>query len=309
VLRDIDIALAMREHLAEANPELTTAVSFIGSVCGRSYAPKGETMTGPVISSTKRSVVVDTPPPVIESSEHAKPPTIATNVGKMVIRGIERGGGDVESDSDHETTDIVVLEDTEMSEGETSGDESGSSSSSGGSLRSSEHSRASRKRAAEESLERKHRRVGQQPFPGATNRGEGGCRIYLQTRGTAERAATDDAIAKNRVGTEIAGDPLYASIDEAAGPSGNRDKVTNKDAVKDMEVNATDLNFDATPGPSPATAYATPFVAVNAVFNVPAQMLRIVDLCASADARDVIPARESRTVATTSDAAVAAAAP
>jgi len=35
VMRDIDVAMAMREHLATINPKLDTATSFIGSVCGR----------------------------------------------------------------------------------------------------------------------------------------------------------------------------------------------------------------------------------------------------------------------------------
>jgi len=34
-LREIDIAMTMREHLAITNPEMGTAVAFLGAVCGR----------------------------------------------------------------------------------------------------------------------------------------------------------------------------------------------------------------------------------------------------------------------------------
>jgi len=58
------------------------------------------------------------------------------------------GGGDVESDSDREEIAVVVLDDTDMSLAESSGDESISRSSSGGSSSGSWRGRISRKRAA-----------------------------------------------------------------------------------------------------------------------------------------------------------------
>jgi len=75
------------------------------------------------------------------------------------------------------------------------------------------------------------------------------------------------------------------------------------------EKGDTDPNFDATSGPSSVIACATLFVAVSAIFNVPAKLLRSTDACASADARDEVLMRESGKVATINDADVAAVTP
>jgi len=68
-------------------------------------------------------------------------------------------------------------------------------------------------------------------------------------------------------------------------------------------------DFDATPGPAPAIARTTPFVEINARFNVPAELLRKTDVRTPTDACDVAPTRESAGVATSNDAAVEAATP
>jgi len=72
VLRDIDIAMAMREHLAGINPELATATSFIDAVCGRSYVPESVEATRPVIANPRGPVRVDTPTPPTTTAERAK---------------------------------------------------------------------------------------------------------------------------------------------------------------------------------------------------------------------------------------------
>jgi len=118
VLRDIDLAMVMREHMAGISPELATANSFIDAVCGRSYASGSGEATRPVVADPRVSGRVATPTPPTVTAERAKPPTFAPNVEGLAIRGRERGGGDVESDSDRETTEVVIVEDTEMSEGE-----------------------------------------------------------------------------------------------------------------------------------------------------------------------------------------------
>jgi len=74
VLRDIDIAIAMREHLAVTNPELTMATSLIGAVWDRSYTPKNEAVMGTVVASGKESGVVDIHPSVAESSKVRETP-------------------------------------------------------------------------------------------------------------------------------------------------------------------------------------------------------------------------------------------
>jgi len=91
--------------------------------------------------------------------------------------------------------------------------------------------------------------------------------------------------------------------DVACGPS-----VSMREASTG-EKDDTGPNFNATSGPSSAVARTTPFVAINAIFNVPATLLRSTDVCASADACDVILTRESGKVATINDAAVAAVTP
>jgi len=177
VLRDIKIAIAMRKHLAVTNPDLTMAASIIGAVRGQTYAPKNKATEEAVMTSGKRSSKVDISPSTARAPESMNPTTTISSAKGIETGGRYRGGGDVESDSEPETTDVVVLDDTERSGEETSGNESGSGSSSEGSSYSSGHSRAGRKRAADESLKREHRGAGRQPFPGATSRGTGGCQF------------------------------------------------------------------------------------------------------------------------------------
>jgi len=183
-LRDIDIAEKMREHLAETHPELTTAASFLDSVCGRMRAPKknetsessaakkGELTTAETsdasVAKKGESIVAETSESTAAKAIES-PATKMSGVGatEQPSHGITlpskavpesgrkigvdkyRGGGDFESDSDREMTDVVILGDTEMSEGETSDNESESQSGSCSGSYSSAHSRASRKRAAE----------------------------------------------------------------------------------------------------------------------------------------------------------------
>jgi len=174
LLREIDVATAMHEHLLEANPELANATSFLDAVCGRTYAPKKGKTNDPAVWGAGETRATETPPHTIKMLGREQPPSVKPGFGESVSGDRRTRVGEVESDSEHETTDVVVLEDTKMSEGETLGNESGSGSSSGGSSYGSGHIRASCKRAADESLEREHRRIGQQPFPGATSRGAGG---------------------------------------------------------------------------------------------------------------------------------------
>jgi len=334
VLRDIDIAMAMREHLAGTNPELTTATSFIGAVCGRSIAP-GILRAG--TANFKVPVELGTRAPPITTAERTKPSAFVSKREEMSIRGRERGGGDVESDSDPETTDVVVVDDTEMSQGETTDNESTSSSSSSNSSRSSEHSRASRKRAADESPEQEHRGVGRQPFPGVVSRGKGGCRVHVPALGTARNATSTGASAGNvnseaesgallASGRQKGGnqdEPIYRGLDKGAGSietTGVRAETpvpyvaggTSASArgATTREKDDVDPNFDAIPGPAAGTTTRTaPFVAVNARFNVPARLMRNNDVCASSDACGVVPMREPAESAIVYDAAIPAATP
>jgi len=165
LLREIDIATAMHEHLLETNPELTNTISFLDAVYGRTYAPKRGGANEPAVSGTGEMTTTEMPPRTIESLGRAQPSNSKPGFGELASTDKRKGGGDVESDREHETTDVVVLEDTEMSGGETSDNESGSGSSSCGNSYSSGHSRASRKRAADEPLEQEHRRVDDNRSP------------------------------------------------------------------------------------------------------------------------------------------------
>jgi len=60
MLREIDVAAVMREHLAETNPELTTAASFLDSVCGRICAPKKTEMSESTAAQTSESTAAQT---------------------------------------------------------------------------------------------------------------------------------------------------------------------------------------------------------------------------------------------------------
>jgi len=191
-LRDVEVALAMREHLAVTDPGLVMASSLLSAVRGQPRAP--ETKTGGKIVATSASR---------PSRAETSPST-----------GRYRGGGDVESDSEPETTDVVVVDDTEKSEGEMSGDESSSESSSGGSSSDSGRSRVSRKRAADGSPEREYIERGRQPFPGATSRSTGGCRVHLPTPEAAE-CATTEALSANRETTTVVHDVPCVMINTA----------------------------------------------------------------------------------------------
>jgi len=120
MLREIDVVETMREHLAETNPELTTAASFLDSVCGRIRAPKktetNEFTAAKMIVSTeiRKSEVGTTDQPSHKTVSSSR---AVSGYGGTVRVDKYQGCGDVESDSDHEMTDIVVVGDTEMSEG------------------------------------------------------------------------------------------------------------------------------------------------------------------------------------------------
>jgi len=208
-LRDAEIAIAMREHLAATNPELVMAASLIGAVRGQ---PHLQTVT----ASAMRPSKADTPPSTVRASENIKQTTTASSAKGTEIGsgGRYRGGGDVESDSEPEATDVVVVDDTEKSGGETSGNESSSGSSSDGSSSNSGHSRVSRKRAADESPEREYIERGRQPFPGAVSRGIGGCRVHLPKRDTADCATTEEVRA-NREPTTTARDIPFVTVNTA----------------------------------------------------------------------------------------------
>jgi len=153
-----------------------------------------------------------------------------------------RGGGDVESDSEPEETEVVVLEDSEMSVDGSSGDESRSRSS--GSSYGSGHSRANRKRTAEDSPERESRPASRHPFPGTVSRRTGGCRLYLPIRDTVTRTTVEPV-------------PMREEIARDRG---------------DIGVEAVSkFGTDVVAGPS--SAMADPFVVVNATLNVPVQLL------------------------------------
>jgi len=145
VLRDIDIAVAMREHLAATNPELSTAVAFLSSVCRQPYTERK--------SDAKRGGIPDLPERTASKERRTATTSQATGTlgsetlpetssyaGEVATGDVRRGRGDVESDSDHDEGEVVVLDDTEMSIGESSGDESRSRSSYSGSSYSSGHS-------------------------------------------------------------------------------------------------------------------------------------------------------------------------
>jgi len=277
ILREIDAAEAMRERLAETNPDLTTVASFLDSVCGRTRAPKkteiSEITAAETIEpmATRKSEVgtMDQPSHNTILSSRA-----VSGYGKTARVDKYQGCGDVESDSDHEMTDIVVVGDTEMSEGETSHNESESQSSSSSTSCSSGRSRASCKRAAEDSLEREPRRAERRPFPGVTSRGEGGCRVYLPTRETAERAATDETAAGDAEAvTEVASSRFEASgMGERAKPIShvaNRVHVPTETSAG--EKSTTEIKADATTYPT--IAYDAPFVVRNTVLNVPVRLL------------------------------------
>jgi len=191
--REIDVAAALSRRMTEDHPKLASAASFLNTVCGRETESKKSLVkkanTGKVTAATKSTVRSSRTDNAIEQTLSIKEVPHAMAAEKS---GAGRGGGDVESDSDHDEPEVVVLEDTEMSGGESSGDESQSRSSFGGGSSSFCQSRASRKRAAEDSPEREHGGLLRQRFPGAISRGAGGCRVYLPTN---IAVTSEDAVA------------------------------------------------------------------------------------------------------------------
>jgi len=252
LLRDIDVAEAMREHLAATSPELNAAMTLLSSVRGRpNVASKSGRAELPRAVVDKKGMVdkdgsvgrerpmATTSGTVLASGSRSLPKS-TPRIGGTVSVKRRSGGGDVESDSEHKETEVLVLEDSEVSLGGSSGDESRSRSS--GSLYSSGRSRTSRKRTTEDSPEREPRRVGQQPFPGAIGRGIGGCRIYLPTRDMVKCTADD----------------FVPACDEVA-----HNREEKSEAVPRFDI-------DTTVGPSSATA--TPFVIRSTTLNVPVQL-------------------------------------
>jgi len=172
VMRDIEVAMAMREHLAVTNPELDTAMSFIGSVCGRPTGQRDKlqeaTPVGVATSSIEVAMEVEvaTAPPCEEKIPESAPPARATakaETKKNLDRNMGRGG-DVESDSDREEAAVVVLDDTDMSEEESTGEKSRSRSSFCGSSSESGRSQTNRKRAAEDSSDQDYDPPARQAF-------------------------------------------------------------------------------------------------------------------------------------------------
>jgi len=286
VLRDIEIAIAMREHLAVTNPDLAMAASLIGAVRGQPHTPKDKATEEVIKASGKRSSKVDVSPSTARAPESMDPTATVPSAKGRETGSRYRGGGDVESDSEPETTDVVVVEDTERSGGETSGNESSSGSSSESSSSSSRHSLASRKRAADESLERAHRGTGRQPFPGATTRGTGGCRVHLPTRETAECAAIEELRA-NRESTTVVRE--VASLESAGLVKSARTKTITGATANQTATIARDI----------------PFVTINAAVRIPAQLLTPPQPRASKNEneREVMMevVREAATTRTTSD--------
>jgi len=73
VLRDIDVAMAMREHLATTNPKLDTATSFLGSVCGRPTG-RGDKIreVAPLANAVAMEVGATTAPPCLWENRPAR---------------------------------------------------------------------------------------------------------------------------------------------------------------------------------------------------------------------------------------------
>jgi len=197
VMRGIDDAMAMRKHLAATNPELDTAMSIIGSVCGRPIGRREKLCeVAPVRVSTSSievamEVEVATAPPCEEKIPVKAPPARAVTSAETKKNDDRKmcRGGDVESDSDREEAAVVVLDDTDMSKGESTGEESRSRSSFWGSSSELGCSRMNRKRAAEDSPHRDYDPPARQTFPGVVSRGKSGCRVYVPTQETVEGEA------------------------------------------------------------------------------------------------------------------------
>jgi len=225
VLRDIDVAMAMREHLAVTNPELDTATSFLGSVCGRPTGRRGKIQDITPLSYIFAMEVGRTTTPPCEERIPDSVPTARMTASADTKEKVDRnkgGGGDVESDSDREEAAVVVLDDTDVSQGESSGEESRSRSSFGGSSSGSWRSRASRKRAAEESPDRDYEPPARQAFPGVVSRGKSGCRIYVPNQGTGEKEAMRTATSIDEIASTGGSDDHHDGDDGGTDGGGGR---------------------------------------------------------------------------------------
>jgi len=271
MLREIDVAEAMREQLAETNPELVSAASFLDGVYGRVSKKPGASEATSAKAIEPTAIEIPKGVTMGQPLRNTVPPSRS-------VPG--HGCEDLESDSDPETTDIVVVGDTEMSEGETSDDVSDSQSSSDSSPYSSGQSRASRKRAAENSLEREPRKASRHPCPGAASRSDGGCRILLPTH-EVERTATDE-MATGEETAIVRSEPTgTARRKETASYAVNETGVPQRSAASGKET--TVVNTDTTTYPCPAIAFGAPFVVRNTVVNVPVQLLSTTSACATSN--------------------------
>jgi len=93
LLHDLEIARAMREHLAVTNPELTMAASLLGAVRCQSYAPKNEAAGKTAIAIDKKSSKADIPPSVADASDSAKQSKTVLSVEELETGDRDRGGG------------------------------------------------------------------------------------------------------------------------------------------------------------------------------------------------------------------------
>jgi len=93
LLRDIDVAVAMREHFAAINPELNAATTFLSSVCGLPYEAKESGILGlPGPRVSKRDPIATTSCAVEASGNESLPKTLM-HVGITASGNKQRGGG------------------------------------------------------------------------------------------------------------------------------------------------------------------------------------------------------------------------
>jgi len=206
MLREINTTMTLSVHLSTTSPELTSAASFLSAVCGRASGDKRDNMesvgkANVAAGDTAVSTANELPPNAVLDATDVSPPTRPLPRPEAIA---EAGGNEVEMEESKDDADVVVLDDTEMSVEGSSGDESKSSSSLGGISASSYGSRASRKRAAEDSPERAFGEPLRQRFPGAITRGAGGCRIYVPAAAAAKGG-------KEGTTTEIRGTTMPAN--------------------------------------------------------------------------------------------------
>jgi len=324
MMRDINVATAMREHLATINPELDTTMAFLGSVCGRPTVRRNDIRETAAagIATAAIKVAMDVETTTFTTTSHEEQIPENTSPTKVIAsvnpKGEVNRDRDVESDSDRDEDTVVVLDDTDMSESESTGEESRSRSSFGGSSSDLGHSRANRKRAAEDSPDRDYDPSARPEFPGVVSRGKSGCRIYVPTRGTIETGAKKmtSVTAKPDMpeGTAIESgvtNDANLTVTEMAGTSANRDGQA-EDRVNVEPVLSQSVTTDVTMRETTRMkeikirdqigarilvggAKPNPFVAVNAVVNVPVQLLpiantrAIVNINTGADVGENIP--------------------